>query len=142
MTLSFSFSGGFNGVPTFPAASARAQLVLPDPISAPCVPAGHVVSSPLHDCGTERDLAWKVRCDVGITGKVVPVKVPNVVGGGRARSAGFGQGEKLPGAKGLKRKVDVGVEDHGQRSPVPSWKTGRGSNGLYVCMYVCMYFFS
>ena len=88
MTLSFSFSGGFNGVPTFPAASARAQLVLPDPISALCVPAGHVVSSPLHDCGTERDLAWKVRCDVGVTGKVVPVKVPNVVRGGRARSAG------------------------------------------------------
>ena len=91
MTLSLAFAGGCNGVPpgsTFAASGARAQLVFPDPISALGVLAGHVVPSPLHDCGTGHDLAWKVRGDVGITGKVVPVKVPNVVGVGRARSAG------------------------------------------------------
>ena len=83
MTLALSFAGGFNGLPpcpALPAAGARAQLVLPNPISAFCAPAGHVVSSPLHDCGTERDLAWKVRCDVGITGKVVNEKLPKAEG--------------------------------------------------------------
>ena len=55
----------------FPATCAWVHLVLPNPIRATRFVAWSIGPAPGHDHCTERVLAWKVRSEVGITGKVI-----------------------------------------------------------------------
>ena len=97
MALAFSFScRGGSLLPqcsAFPAACAWIFLVIPNTVVALLVGANSVASAPGgHKSHSARlpwkVLAWKVLCHVGITGKVVDVKIPKEEGEGRASSAG------------------------------------------------------